>query len=841
METTLLTLRSAKDKFSQNHEGKLYFESGSVLRQTGVFNDRKDPDQTEPVIFLSSPHLTLEPFTRRPKNGQRFYAHTLLQSLYRYDAGEERERRQVVQKTYGGTGCNEILHVNQTWFLMIGSNILVTVSKESAERMKAGSLASDRGLKEDGDPITMRLIDEGNRRFNVILDPDASYADLLRHSVLVATGDPSQAHEYYITDLKGELFTPARWIQLMSSAKPEVQTFVLVHRQVPGKVLLPLPAPSIHGHRSRSPSRQRSLSRQTTWQGDESASTFVPPGLRAQSSSLSQQRQVYDDYRSPSPIPIPMSSPHYPESYVDYRAHSLSRVSNPSLRSQIENLRHQEGYFDHRDASLSRVSTEASARQYMGPVIRHKPSAASLKKPQSPYSPYSTYPPYTPTSPVYYPASTDAQGNGLASDHVQSNKRDYELDRSGDAYVITVEPPPEESVTKKPRFALPPRSDISASDAGTVPSHHSGSTDRSSIAWYTDKSARIEEKIEKINIANTTIANRSPISAAPEPVYANGPPRNRSRTTPQRAAYSSLENVAEEEHLPTISTGRRRDESSHKSRVRFGAGEYRPESWSLTLLNPRQSGETDLQHSTPNTLPFFSWRHSNQPHHMGEERMEESLVKIMNRVDSTLKNQLQGDIYGSTFRCSRKDFMQRQRFHLQPPINTEASTPQGTVEAQAAKVKSEQAASKPNGKTGGFFSKAKKRTLRTTFSRDANKASEEPGSPTESHQSKDTERSPQQIPTAMRASTYDHWLMVRFLQVCRKLSSAFLQSNIGNIELHNVSLLYWGSIDCIFRVSSQIHVMYLYMLYMTLADTERSKSNGTECCGIINRRRKASM
>lgn len=96
------------------------FEAGGTLRYNGVYTENP-MKETDPVIFLSVPYLMLKERKRRVDGAEDFGALTLLQSLYGYEVGDERETQQIVNKMNPSL-ARKIIHVPQVWCLMIGSS-----------------------------------------------------------------------------------------------------------------------------------------------------------------------------------------------------------------------------------------------------------------------------------------------------------------------------------------------------------------------------------------------------------------------------------------------------------------------------------------------------------------------------------------------------------------------------------------------------------------------------------------------------------------------------------------------------------------------------------------------
>ena len=229
LQVTLRTLVGAQKRFTRTSDGFAYFEPGSVLQHIGDYTGN-DKGQTEPVLFLSCPSLELMSATSRSKISGTYRAESLLQSLYRYDVGQRREGRQVIQKCDTASHSADILHIDQTWFLLIGSSILITVNKHPAERLQRGRLALDCNLGSPVSLMTIRLLYDGRKEQNIVLESICGYDNMRKRLVAAAVGTSDCADEYEILDEKGEPFTPYQWLELRSTKASHIRISLRLER-----------------------------------------------------------------------------------------------------------------------------------------------------------------------------------------------------------------------------------------------------------------------------------------------------------------------------------------------------------------------------------------------------------------------------------------------------------------------------------------------------------------------------------------------------------------------------------------------------------------------------------
>lgn len=236
MAVAVTVLDKVRDKFSGASECGPYLEPGSILRYIGKYNtaagqnDDAGPTETEPVLFLSSPYLSLHPTSNKVSGSGEYRPRTLLQCLYGYDVGHEREASQVVQKMGIATSRKELMQANELWCLLIGSGILITVSDKPARDLRDQSIVLDSRASGNREPLTIRLTNEEQRQFNIVIARDYNYVDVLKYAVFLVQGNDSDASDYELLDEENQLLTPNKWIQILNSSVTGLLSFSVVRK-----------------------------------------------------------------------------------------------------------------------------------------------------------------------------------------------------------------------------------------------------------------------------------------------------------------------------------------------------------------------------------------------------------------------------------------------------------------------------------------------------------------------------------------------------------------------------------------------------------------------------------
>ncbi|KEY68615.1 hypothetical protein S7711_05795 [Stachybotrys chartarum IBT 7711] len=233
LSVALTALDEVETRFARTSEHGSYIEPGSIVRFVGKYLGGKPrshgkPTETEPVIFLSSPHLQIQKAATRSGTDEGYGARTLLQSLYGYDVGGDRESTQVIKKS----GISkQLLHVSQLWCLLIGSSILITFSDQSAQTIRGDTVSVD-DRSWGSEPITLHIFDMYGRTYNTVVDPDYTYVDLLRHAVALVQGDASDALAYELLCTDNEVLTPPKWLELLQSPSSQPLLLSLQRRMI---------------------------------------------------------------------------------------------------------------------------------------------------------------------------------------------------------------------------------------------------------------------------------------------------------------------------------------------------------------------------------------------------------------------------------------------------------------------------------------------------------------------------------------------------------------------------------------------------------------------------------
>ncbi|EXF77050.1 hypothetical protein CFIO01_01697 [Colletotrichum fioriniae PJ7] len=229
----LSVLKEVISKCERSSENGSYLEPGSMIQYIGRYNsslgvyEDEDTSDTEPVVFISSPHLFL---TDRP-SAKRFpgkhYMRSLREVLYGYDDETLPNNESRGQNFKLEEGRQPKLKVPQIWTLIVGADLIVTFSELLSPEIQQNLITIDRTRSSAG-LYTVRLIDEKDMcRYHIVVKADWKYADFLKHAVALALKGqgPVNAAAYVLVNDYWGIITADIWLNLLASETIEDYVF----------------------------------------------------------------------------------------------------------------------------------------------------------------------------------------------------------------------------------------------------------------------------------------------------------------------------------------------------------------------------------------------------------------------------------------------------------------------------------------------------------------------------------------------------------------------------------------------------------------------------------------
>ncbi|KAL7914047.1 hypothetical protein GGI35DRAFT_439276 [Trichoderma velutinum] len=232
----ILLLETVERSFLREAENGAYIEPGSVVRFTGTRHmphDSRNFVVTEPVIFIAFPFVELA--SSRNAHGYRerdeYYPRTLLQNLYGFDVVTSRGKHQVIHKMPMGSQPNDTLYANQLWCLVIGSDILITLSDRSADDLLGDTIEKRTDYFKQ--PLRVEIVDTNGFQHSMSISSKTPWVDLFRHAIFTVHGNLMSIMDYELVDETDEIVTAERWVEIAKATKPSLLKFYLIERKAP--------------------------------------------------------------------------------------------------------------------------------------------------------------------------------------------------------------------------------------------------------------------------------------------------------------------------------------------------------------------------------------------------------------------------------------------------------------------------------------------------------------------------------------------------------------------------------------------------------------------------------
>ncbi|OTB14861.1 hypothetical protein K445DRAFT_318771 [Daldinia sp. EC12] len=253
-------------------------EPGCILRGIRGYDTNGSLDSRS-VIFFSSPYLLLGKKPSSMRSGEGHHMLSLLESLYGYDVDSDRKDTEVTKRMNIGSS-NETLHVPQLWCLLVGNDILITLSKFSAYDLSKDLVELDEKSSGLRRPLTIKVTDQDERPYSIVIDANCSYVDFLGHVYALAHQPGTPVTDYELLDEYHELVTPQKWLLWIQQGCLEGMSFYIVPK-------------ALHKQRMSRGSRSQSRSRSRKSQNRDVGLIYVREGSRGSTPSIINEPTPY--------------------------------------------------------------------------------------------------------------------------------------------------------------------------------------------------------------------------------------------------------------------------------------------------------------------------------------------------------------------------------------------------------------------------------------------------------------------------------------------------------------------------------------------------------------------
>ncbi|ETR98008.1 hypothetical protein M419DRAFT_12102 [Trichoderma reesei RUT C-30] len=212
----ILLLETVKETFLRQAEHGAYVEPGSALRFVGQrpqVHDSHSIIVTDPVLFVAFPFVELESSRHHPGLSERdeYHPRTLLQNLYGFDVLTSRGKQQVIHKMSVCSQSSDTLYVKQLWCLLIGSDILITMSSQPSEKLLGETIM--KRTDSPRQPLRIEVIDTYGSQCSMSVSLKTTWVDFFRHVMLTIYGNLTKIMDFELvdetTEIKSRFITPS--------------------------------------------------------------------------------------------------------------------------------------------------------------------------------------------------------------------------------------------------------------------------------------------------------------------------------------------------------------------------------------------------------------------------------------------------------------------------------------------------------------------------------------------------------------------------------------------------------------------------------------------------------
>ncbi|KAK1464805.1 hypothetical protein CMEL01_12160 [Colletotrichum melonis] len=283
----LTVLKEVTAKCERSSENGSYLEPGSMIQYIGRYNSSlgvyadEDASDTEPVVFISSPHLLLTDRRSANRFPGKHYMRSLREVLYGYDDEAQPNNDSRGRNFKLDEDGPPKLKVPQIWTLIVGADLIVTFSELLSPEIQQNLIKIDR-TKSSAGLYTVRLINEQDMcRYHVVVKADWKYADFLKHAVALALKGqgPVNAAAYVLVNDYWGIITADIWLNLLASETIEDYVFGIREKHEaqrrPNEEFLALSEKLLTAG-SRSNLGSRRASRRSSFRSDSRATNLNP-------------------------------------------------------------------------------------------------------------------------------------------------------------------------------------------------------------------------------------------------------------------------------------------------------------------------------------------------------------------------------------------------------------------------------------------------------------------------------------------------------------------------------------------------------------------------------------
>ncbi|KLO98110.1 uncharacterized protein Y057_12283 [Fusarium fujikuroi] len=231
----LKVLLEASQQCSNPDASRSQIDTGTVIRYVGRRRvhsacTHTDTQDTQPVIFASTPHLlmaqkpTAAPVSVEPRK------RNLIEFLYGSESGSFQQPWSGESTANGFKhSVSDMLEVPEASFLLIGSDILISISRMPWQHMVSSDIAISRENEVNARGLyTIQIIDQtGTRRSDLVIEKECSHESFVRQAFGLPRNDRLSLGSYVLVDEHERLVNHSVWHDYLRSGEVERHAFQL--------------------------------------------------------------------------------------------------------------------------------------------------------------------------------------------------------------------------------------------------------------------------------------------------------------------------------------------------------------------------------------------------------------------------------------------------------------------------------------------------------------------------------------------------------------------------------------------------------------------------------------
>ncbi|KAF5701882.1 Mg2+ transporter [Fusarium mundagurra] len=231
----LKVLLEASQQFSKPDASKSQIDAGTVIRYIGRHRVHSacidtGTQDTQPVVFVSTPYLLMAQKPPAAPVSRETRKRNLIEFLYGSESGSFRQPWPKHSTANGFKhSISDMLEVPEASFLLIGSDILISISRMPWRHMISSTITVNREDETNTcRHYTIQIIDEtGTRRTDLVIEKECSHESFVHQAFGLPRNVRLSLGSYILVDEHERLVNHSVWHDYLKSGEVERHAFQL--------------------------------------------------------------------------------------------------------------------------------------------------------------------------------------------------------------------------------------------------------------------------------------------------------------------------------------------------------------------------------------------------------------------------------------------------------------------------------------------------------------------------------------------------------------------------------------------------------------------------------------